>query len=133
LPSKYTLRVEFLGRDAPGDVKHFYTVRKRHDFLRRIVPKSYLSPGDVERKQKGNYGYDVLSTVRVVYPNGERKLHHYSSKYYPVPEVFWVAEGTDPQELPELPEGATEVEIAGEASEGESSLSPLADELALND
>jgi hypothetical protein len=44
-----------------------------------------------------------------------------------------VAEGTDPQELPELPEGATEVEIAGEASEGESSLSPLADELALND
>lgn len=110
LPSRTTLRVELLGRDPPGLVEHVYAVTEKHDFTRRVASKSFLAPGAQERKQKGTPGYDVVSVVSVRYPDGTEKRRSYRSKYYPVPEIYWVSEGSDLSELPELPEGATGTE-----------------------
>jgi vancomycin resistance protein YoaR len=115
LPTPTTLRIELLGRDAPGKVEHFYQVKERHEFVRRVVVEPGLEPNQSKRRQKGSRGYEVVSTVRTTYPNGERRFRSYSSKYYPVPEVYWVGAGTDPNSLPPLPEGAQGVEFASAA------------------
>jgi len=111
LPTPTTLRIELLGRDAPGKVEHFYQVKEKHEFVRRVVVEPSLEPNQSKRHQKGIRGYDVVSTLRTTYPNGERRFRTYTSTYYPVPEVYWVGAGTDPSTLPPLPEGAQGVEF----------------------
>jgi len=118
LPTRFSLRVELLGREPPGVVEHVYSVTEKHDFTRRVAAKSFLERGASERKQKGTPGYDVVSVVRVHYPDGTEKRRTYRSKYYPVPEVYWVSEGSDLSELPELPEGATRTENADDPPAG---------------
>jgi vancomycin resistance protein YoaR len=124
LPSRYAIRVELLGREPPGKVKHVYAVTEKQDFVRRVASKSFLEPGDVKRRQKGIPGYDVVSVVSVEYDDGRTARRSYKSKYYPVPEIYWVSEGSDLAELPDLPEGATHTEHvddveAAEAEAGE--------------
>ena len=114
LPTPTTLRVEFLGRTAEGKVEHFFQVKEKHEFVRRVVVDPRFEPNQSKRHQKGIWGYDVVSTVRTTYPNGERRFHSYTSTYSPVPEVYWVGQGTDPSTLPPLPEGAQGVEWGGE-------------------
>ena len=60
-------------------------------------------------------GYDVVSTVRTTYPDGQRRFRSYTSTYDPVPEVYWVGPGTDPSALPPLPEGAQGIETGGDS------------------
>lgn len=115
LPTPTTLRIELLGRDAPGKVEHFYQVKEKHEFVRRVVVDPGLEPNQSKRHQKGIRGYDVVSTVRTTYPNGQRSFRSYTSTYYPVPEVYWVGAGTDPNSLPPLPEGAQGVEFGSDA------------------
>jgi vancomycin resistance protein YoaR len=114
LPTRTSLRIELLGRDPPGKVEHFAEVKEKHEFVRRIVVEPGFEPNQSKRHQKGIWGYDVVSTVRTTYPGGERRFRSYTSTYYPVPEVYWVGPGTDPNALPALPEGAQGVEL-GEA------------------
>lgn len=114
LPTKTTLRIELLGRDAPGKVEHFFQVKEKHEFVRRVLVDPGFEPNRSERHQKGIWGYDVVSTVRTTYPDGQRRFHSYTSTYSPVPEVYWVGPGTDPSSLPPLPDGAQGVEF-GEA------------------
>jgi len=111
LPTATTLRIELLGRDAPGKVEHFYQVKEKHEFMRRVVVEPALEPNQSKRRQKGIRGYDVVSTVRTTYPSGRRSFRTYNSTYYPVPEVYWVGPGTDPNSLPPLPDGAQGVEF----------------------
>ncbi|HEY0468839.1 MAG TPA: VanW family protein [Polyangiaceae bacterium] len=106
LPTPTTLRVELLGRDAPGKVEHFYQIKEKHEFVRRVVVEPGFEPNQSKRHQKGIRGYDVVSTVRTTYPNGQRRFRTYTSTYYPVPEVYWVGAGTDPNSLRPLSEGA---------------------------
>jgi vancomycin resistance protein YoaR len=110
LPTATTMRVEILGRDSEWQVEHAAQVIKRHSFLRRVVEKTGLAPGEFKRSQKGSYGYDIVSVVRYRDPSGTVTTHHYKSNYYPVPEVFWVSPGTQLDSLPPLPEGADGVE-----------------------
>ncbi len=112
LPTPTTLRVELLGRDAPGKVEHFLPGQEKHEFVRRVVVEPGFEPNQSKRHQKGIRGYDVVSTVRTTYPNGQRRFRTYTSTYYPVPEVYWVGAGTDPNSLPPLPEGAQGIEFA---------------------
>ena len=112
LPTPTTLRIELLGREAPGKVEHFYQVKEKHEFMRRVVVEPGFEPNQSKRHQKGIRGYDVVSTVRTTYPDGQRRFRSYTSTYYPVPEVYWVGAGTDPNTLPPLPEGAQGVEFA---------------------
>ena len=110
LPTPTSVRVEILGHDPPGHVEHTYRVIERHPYFRRIVETSDVLSGNFERKQKGSYGYDVVSFVRTTEPDGNVITRRYKSKYWPVPEVLWVRPGTDPAELPPLPEGSAGVE-----------------------
>lgn len=116
LPNAKTLRVELLGRDPPGKVEHFFGVETSEPFERRVVVKSELSPGAIDRRQKGNRGYDGLSVIRTTLPDGTRRSRTYRSKYYPVPEVYWVAPDVKPDALPPLPEGASSVALIEAAS-----------------
>ena len=113
LPKKTRLRVELLGRDPPGKVEHVYAVTKSEDFFRRVTTKPELEAGKQVKKQKGTRGYDVVSVVRITHPDGRLELRQYRSRYYPVPEVYWVAAGVAPDTLPELPTGASYVEVDG--------------------
>lgn len=110
LPSATRVRVEILGHDPEGRVEHTYQVVERHPYFRRIVETSDVSSGAFERKQKGSYGYDVVSFVRTTRPDGDVVTHRYKSKYWPVPEVLWVRPGTDSALLPPLPEGSAGIE-----------------------
>jgi vancomycin resistance protein YoaR len=116
LPNGRVLRVELLGREPPGKVEHFFAAESPQPFTRRVVVKPDLSPGTIDRRQKGNAGYDGTSTLLTTLADGTRKARTYSSKYYPVPEVYWVAEGVDLATLPPLPEGAAGVEVSTEGN-----------------
>ena len=107
LPNAKTLRVELLGRDALGKVEHFFGVETSDPFTRRVVVKTELSPGTIDRRQKGNKGYDGVSLITTTLPDGSKRSRTYRSKYWPVPEVYWVASDVSPESLPPLPEGAT--------------------------
>ncbi len=82
--------------------------------MRRIVVEPGFEPNQSKRHQKGGWGYDVLSTVRTTYPDGQRRFRSYKSTYDPVPEVYWVGPGSDPNLLPPLPEGAEGVQTGAD-------------------
>lgn len=113
------LRVEFLGREPPGKVEHTYAVVKTYDYYRRVWTKPFIRPGKVIKHQRGIKGYDVVSTVRITYADGHVEERHYFSGYRPVPEVYWVGPGANIDDLPDLPEGATRVEVDGVVQGGE--------------
>lgn len=118
-PSKYVLRVEWLGINPPDDVDHRYAVTQKQEFYRRVVETPELAPGEFERTQEGGYGYDIVSTVTTTEHDGTQHRTRYPSKYYPIPEVYRVGPGTSLDLLPELPEGATHVQVptSGEVAE----------------
>jgi vancomycin resistance protein YoaR len=113
-PRSTLMRVEILGHPPLGHVEHAAQVIERHPFLRRVVEKAELESGSFERKQKGGYGYDILSVVTLTRDDGTVLTRRYPSKYYPVPEVLWVGKGTEPSALPPLPDGATGLEAERE-------------------
>lgn len=117
LPSEFVIRVEFLGAKNPNAIEHSHAVVARYDFYRRIVEDPVLAPGQFELRQDGGYGYDVVSVIEHHAPDGSRTSRRYSSKYYPVPEVYAVGPGTSPSELPELPEGAVDVQRVASVDE----------------
>ena len=84
-----------------------------HDFYRRVTTKDWLTPGRKMRRQKGIRGYDVVSVVRTFLPDGTVDVRRYFSEYRPTPEVYWVAPGYDVGELPDLPKGASRLEVDG--------------------
>jgi vancomycin resistance protein YoaR len=107
LPNSKMIRVELLGRDPPGKIEHFFAVRERAPFTRRVAVKSEFPSGKIDQRQKGTQGYEGSSTLVIYQPDGTRLARTYPSKYYPVPEVFWIASDVTPDALPPLPEGAT--------------------------
>lgn len=111
LPDRLTLRVELLGRQAPGKVEHHYSVVETHPFSRRVKRMADVPAGKPEQKQKGNPGYEVVSVVSVVTPEGRRIRNRYRSKYYPVPEVFWTSMDEPLDSLPPPPEGSVGVDV----------------------
>lgn len=117
LPSKYVIRVELLGRNPEAKVEHKYTVSATKPYSRRIWRRPELSTGSFEQKQEGSAGYEVTSWLTVRRANGEVERRNYPSRYYPVPEVFWVSPDFDLSQLPALPKGVTEVVVDGETAE----------------
>jgi vancomycin resistance protein YoaR len=116
LPNARVIRIELLGRAPAGKVEHYFASQTPEQFTRRVVVKTELSPGTIDKRQKGNLGYDGVSTLLTVLPDGTRRARTYTSKYYPVPEVYWIGTGVDPSALPPLPEGAKGVEVATEGN-----------------
>jgi vancomycin resistance protein YoaR len=112
-PDRYRLRIEIVGMAARFHYEHKYSVAKRYDFYRRVLTKPSGVQGGFKRTQKGIPGYDVVSTVTGKNDAGELRTIRYRSKYWPVPEVYWVAPETDLSALPPLPEGATGIQRDG--------------------
>ncbi len=117
-PGPYLIRVELLGRSPDVRVEHAYSVTEREPFARRIWHRDEVPLGGIKQKQKGSEGMDVVSVLRIHHADGKLDQRRYFSKYYPVPEVFWVGEGTSRTALPELPQGASALVIDGEEVEG---------------
>lgn len=110
-----TIRVELLGRDPDVKVEHAYSVTHREPFARRVWYRSQVSAKSFEKKQKGSEGMDVVSVLKITEKDGKVSRRQYFSKYYPVPEVFWVGKDVPVQNLPELPSGATGLVVEGQA------------------
>ena len=110
----FTIRVEILGRDPDAKVEHAFTVTHREPFARRVWFREKVADQSFEKKQKGSEGMDVTSVVKVVKRDGSVERRHYSSKYYPVPEVFWVGKHVAESALPALPAGATSLLVEGQ-------------------
>lgn len=116
-PSEYVIRVELLGRKPTARVEHAYSVTATEAFSRRIWRRDDVAPDGIQKKQKGSKGMDVVSVLRIRHPNGNEERKRYASKYYPVPEVFWMSENAPFHMLPALPDGVTAVVIDGEEVE----------------
>ncbi|MGC4063099.1 MAG: VanW family protein [Polyangiaceae bacterium] len=112
-PDRFRLRIEIVGMSPRFHYEHKYSVAKRYDFYRRVLTKSVGVDGGFKRTQKGIPGYDVVSTITGKNDAGEERTFRYRSKYWPVPEVYWVAPGTDLAALPPLPEGASGIQRDG--------------------
>lgn len=119
-PDVYRIRVEILGRNPEVKVDHAFTVTHREPFARRVWHREEIPLGGFEMKQKGSEGMDVVSVLRIQHKDGKQDRRSYHSKYYPVPEVFWLGEGATPAALPKMPEGATALVIDGGEPEGSS-------------
>lgn len=113
-PSEFKIRVELLGRAPSARVSHEYFVTHREPFARRIWHRSEIAAGAFKQKQKGIEGMDVTSVVTIKHLDGKSERRRYHSKYYPVPEVFWLGDGVDQAALPQVSEGVTRVIINGE-------------------
>ncbi len=113
IPEKGVIRVEILGHELEGEVKYRYGIVEKLDTYRRVTTKPDLESGKHDQRQKGKRGYDIRSTVELV--SGEEKIatKTYDSRYWPVPEVYWVAPDFDLSELPETAEGFAYVEVDG--------------------
>lgn len=122
-PQRFRIRVELLGAEPPGKFEHSYAVVKRHEYYRRIITKAEITPGSHKRKQKGNWGYDIISTVVLHRQDGSMSRKQYRSRYWPVPEVFWIGSDTDIASLPPLTEGASGAQLDGRTILG--TISPL--------
>ncbi len=127
LPVPTRVRVELLGAVTPGKVEHSYTVRESADFFRRIARRPELGPEQIKRRQKGMPGYEVVSAVRTRYVDGSQRVRHYSSTYYPVPEIYWVGSDVELDSLPALPPRATHAEVQeGIDGQGDDATTPAA-------
>jgi vancomycin resistance protein YoaR len=109
LPTETSIRVELLGHALRYKVEHAFSVTERHNFTRRVKFTPEVSAP--KRKQRGHYGYDVVSVVTTRDTRGHPQHHSYPSTYYPVPEVYWVPPEFDLSKLPPLPEGADQTVV----------------------
>ncbi|MBN2196287.1 MAG: VanW family protein [Polyangiaceae bacterium] len=114
VPERGRLRIEILGTELEGEVKYTYAVLERYPFYRRVTTRPELDSGTVKRRQKGGFGYDVRSTIRIRSRGGEETVRHYRSEYRPTPEVYWVGVGGEASSLPALPAGADRVVVDGQ-------------------
>lgn len=117
-PDRYRLRIELVGQRPPARFEHSTAIARRHDFYRRVTTKAELTEGSFQRKQKGNFGFEVTSTITATHPDGTKTQRQYQSRYWPVPEVFWIGANTEISTLPPLPQGATGVMLDGKVVQG---------------
>jgi vancomycin resistance protein YoaR len=114
IPRPFVVRVELLGRSPQVVVQHSAAAVTHEPFGRRVWHKAETAPGTFVQKQKGSPGMDVVSVVIARREGQVVSRRTYSSKYYPVPEVFYVGEGFFLAKLPQMPPGTLGLSIDGE-------------------
>lgn len=109
-----TLRVELLGREKPVSVAFARDTVAVLPYERRLDEESYVKPGKAIKKQGGIRGYRI-KRVRTITPLtpaggnvGEPRVEETFDFYPPTTEIYVVAPGTDPTELPSMPEDVIE-------------------------
>jgi vancomycin resistance protein YoaR len=113
-PRPFVIRVELLGSLPKVVVQHSASAITHEPFGRRVWHKPETPPGSFVQKQKGSPGMEVVSVVIARQGGREVSRRRYTSKYYPVPEVFYVGDGFLTANLPPPPTGAIGLTIDGE-------------------
>ena len=107
-----TLRVELLGPEKPVSVAFARDTVAVLPFERRIDEEPYVKVGKAIKKQGGIRGYRIkrVRTLTPLTPNGgvETRVEETFDYYPPTTEIYVVAPGTDPNELPAMPSDVLE-------------------------
>ena len=105
-----TLKVELLGKEKPVSVTFSRDTAAVLPYERRIEEEPYVTLGKAIKKQGGIRGYRI-KRVRVITALtaaggtiGESRVEESFDFYPPTVEIYVVAPGTDPNELPAMPE-----------------------------
>jgi hypothetical protein len=117
-----TLTIELLGASKPVEVTFSREVVEVLPFKRRIDEEASLQPGHAIKKQAGIRGYRVRR-VRTITPShgGPSKTEVSTDFYPPTTEIYQVALGGDPRELPALPEDVAQMLAEKEAEKAAAS------------
>ncbi|MEO9184115.1 MAG: VanW family protein, partial [Kofleriaceae bacterium] len=105
-----TLKVELLGKEKPVSVTFARETVAVLPYDRRIDEESFVKPGKAIKKQGGIRGYRikrvrVLTALTAIGGTiGEARTEESFDFYPPTVEIYVVAPGTDPSELPVMPE-----------------------------
>ncbi len=109
-----TLRVELLGKEKPVSVAFDRDTVAVLPYERRLDEESFVKPGKAIKKQGGIRGYRI-KRVRTITPLtlaggtvGEPRIEETFDFYPPTTEIYVVAPGTDPTELPTMPQDVIE-------------------------
>jgi len=101
--------VELLGKSKPVNVVFGRDVVDILPYMRRIDEESWVKPGKAIKKQGGIRGYRVRRSRTIQYANGGQSKTEITYDFYPpTTEIYLVAPGTDPADLPALPDDVQE-------------------------
>jgi vancomycin resistance protein YoaR len=104
------LTVEILGKAKPATVVFGRDVVDTFPYVRKIEEEPWVKPGQAIKKQGGIRGYRVRRTRTIKYASGApNKVETTYDFYPPTTEIYLVAPGTDPNDLPALPEDVKEM------------------------
>ena len=105
-----TLKIELLGKEKPVSVTFSRDTAAVLPYERRIDEEAYVTAGKAIKKQGGIRGYRI-KRVRVITALtplggtvGESRTEESFDFYPPTVEIYVVAPGTDPNDLPSMPE-----------------------------
>lgn len=98
------LVVEVYGRERPAKVDFASSTVGVKKYKRKVRTAHWLSEGEYRRKQPGRRGVTVEKTRVIFYADGTRRSETTRDEYPPTNEIYYVAPGTDAEEvLPPLP------------------------------
>lgn len=104
------LTIELLGKAKPMNVVFGRDVVDTFPYVRKIEEESWVKPGRAIKKQGGIRGYRVRRTRTIKYVSGAPpKVETTYDFYPPTTEIYLVAPGTDPNDLPALPDDVKEM------------------------
>ncbi len=105
-----TLGIELLGKARPVNVVFARDVVDIFPFARKIEEEPWVKPGQAIKKQGGIRGYRVRRVRTMKYASGAPPKSEISYDFYPpTTEIYVVAPGTDPNELPAMPQDVLEM------------------------
>jgi vancomycin resistance protein YoaR len=102
--------VELLGKSKPVNVVFGRDVVDILPYTRRIDEESWVAAGKAIKKQGGIRGYRVRRSRTIQYASGGQSKTEITYDFYPATtEIYLVAPGTDPNDLPPLPDDVQEL------------------------
>lgn len=104
-----TLSIELLGKSKPASVVFGREVVETFPFVRKIDEQPWVKAGQAIKKQGGIRGYRVRRSRTLKYTDGTSKTETSYDFYPPTTEIYVVSPGTDPKDLPALPEDVVEM------------------------
>jgi vancomycin resistance protein YoaR len=104
-----TLTIELLGKTKPANVVFGRDVVETFPYVRKIQEEPWVKAGQAIKKQGGIRGYRVRRSRTIKYIDGTQKTETSYDFYPPTTEIYVVSPGTDPKDLPALPEDVQEM------------------------
>ncbi len=103
---KGTLVVSLHGKQRPARVSLATATVGVKPYKRKIRQAPWLTEGRIVRKQAGRRGVTIRKVRHIKYSDGKELDEKTIDTYPPTTEIYLVPPGTDPDELPQMPEDA---------------------------